>query len=426
MDIVFSGVGGQRLLYTAPDGTISDTISGTFVLLLEEEGQHLLTYIDSCNRTATDTITLHPRPRPELELGPDITLCSNGVTALLAQPGFESYEWVDGTTDRSFTAFEAGTYWVAATDSCGELQSDTLRVFIDPATEIKLGRDTVICPGDTVTFSLTGFTDYQWSQSSYIDCVDCPTVRFAPDRDTLLLVAAQQGPSCFSSDSIRVRIADLTGRNTPTALCVGDTLFIDNQIVTSGEQYLYTVPVATCFRTDTIQVTMLSDTTFRDTLSICPGDSILVFGIFEMEENTYIQVLTRDNGCDSISEVHLSLYPNPNGLSTIRLCRGDSALVFDQFETESGTFSRAFTSSGGCDSLHTIMLEVNGAILETDVSAVDCGAADAGAGEVQITGGWSVQYCLEQRRRHSANKRVRSRDLHRYRHQHRRCLHPLW
>lgn len=376
-----------RFLFTDQNGATSDTLSEFPAQLLSEPGTYIITYIDTCLRTASDSITLHPRPRPTLELGPDTTLCSNAVIPLLAQPGFETYEWVDGSQTRSFTAYDAGTYWVTATDSCGEQQSDTVRVRIDPVTAIDLGADTIICPGDTITFSLNGFTDYQWSQSSFIDCTDCPAVRFAPTTDTLLLVAATEGPGCFSSDSIRVRVASLEGLNREADLCPNDTLLLGNQAITQAGTFLDTVAVGNCFRVDTIQVRGLTDTTLTDTLTICSGDSTLVFGTFESEAGTYSRQLPRANGCDSTTIVQLIVRPGIMTTEAIQICRGDSALIFGQFETEPGLFQREFTGSGGCDSLHQITLEVDGALLETEVFSNNCQGGAAGAGEVRITAG---------------------------------------
>ena len=376
--------GERRLLYTDENGVTTDTLDD-FSRSITAVGIHYLTYIDRCNRTASDTLTLHPRSRPQLELGPDTTLCSNAVIPLLAQPGFATYEWFDGSTERAFTAFEAGNYWVVATDSCGEAQTDTVRVRIDPATEIDLGRDTLICPGDTLSFSLSGFTDYQWSQSSYLDCFDCPTVRFTPDRDTLLLVVAQAGPGCFSSDSIRVRITSQAGSSTVSELCNGDTLMLGGQLITTGGSYLDTIPVGNCFRVDTVLVSLLSDTLTRDSLTLCSGSETVLFGQTVTEAGTYVGELQRTNGCDSTVIVEVIIRGNLSGSESIAICRGDTATIFGQPVTEAGSYQREFTGSGGCDSVYQVTLTVSGASISTRVIADDCGGAAAGAGEVIVS-----------------------------------------
>ncbi|WP_273444897.1 M43 family zinc metalloprotease [Neolewinella agarilytica] len=354
---------------------------------ITEPGRLWLTVTDSCGRTATDTITLHLRQRPQLLLGPDTTLCSNAVIPLLAQDGFASYQWVDGSDEKSFTAYDAGSYWVIATDSCGGVQTDTVNVTIDPVTVIDLGQDTTICPGDTLTFSVSGFSNYQWSQSSFIDCTDCPEVRFAPTSDTLLLVAADAGPGCFSSDSIRIRMAPTAGRRDSLFICAGDsTIFAGDTLTTEG-QYYGANQSLTCAISDTLDLFLL-DTFYRlDTQFICAGSSTMLFGEMVSEAGIYSQTLPAINGCDSTLAIELLLRPTFESFDTLRICPGDSARIFGAFERETNDFSRTFPSQFLCDSTVNIRLEVSGIDFSVRQTSSSCEGAAAGAGEVIISNG---------------------------------------
>jgi len=179
----------------------------------------------------------------------------------------------------------------------------------------------------------------------------------------------------------------LEGLNRNADLCPNDTLLLGNQAITEAGIFLDTVPVGNCFRIDTVLVRGLTDTTLTDTLTICAGDSTLLFGAFESEAGTYSQSVPRANGCDSTTVVELIVRPDVITTNTISVCRGDSALIFGQFESEPGVFQRAFTASNGCDSVHQVTLEVNGALLETEVFSNNCQGGAAGAGEVRITAG---------------------------------------
>ncbi|OAV43269.1 M43 family zinc metalloprotease [Lewinella sp. 4G2] len=217
------GVADSFAVYQWSTGETSDSVT------VFAPGTYWLTATDSCGFVATDTITLHLRQRPDpVDLGPDQTVCDNGVVPLAAPPGYASYRWVDGTTERTFTAFAAGEYWVEATDSCGRIGRDTMRVITEPTTKIDLGPDTIICFGQELVFSLNGFNNYQWTSSTYLDCDDCPTVRFTPERDTMLFVAAELSRGCISTDSILVEVTDaLPGARQEMTLCPGDSLFFD-------------------------------------------------------------------------------------------------------------------------------------------------------------------------------------------------------
>jgi gliding motility-associated-like protein len=382
---------GPADIVVSTDNTFStyewSTGERTDSITIRVPGTYWVVATDSCGRTASDTLSLHPRPRPLLDLGPDTTLCSNAIIPLLAQPGFEQYEWVDGTTNRQYTAHEPGTFWVVATDSCGDVQTDTVVVRIDPTTVIDLGIDTTICPGDTITFQLSGFTNYQWSASSFIDCTTCPTIRFAPTSDTLLLVAAEESAGCISSDSIRIRVIDIRGSRDSMTICEGDTINLGNQLIINSGTYIDSTIVGSCFRIDTIEIFTLSNSFTRDTFTICEGDSASIFGTFQQLSMVYSQTFSAGNGCDSLSEVLLVVNGTVFTQETISICAGDSTLIFGLFERNPGVYSGQGSTVLGCDSLHQITLEVNTITLATNQAAAACVGADAGAGQVVISNG---------------------------------------
>ncbi|MBC6992995.1 M43 family zinc metalloprotease [Neolewinella lacunae] len=364
--------------YLWSTGATTDSIA------IDQPGDYWVEVTDSCGNIASDTLTLHLRPRPNLQLGPDTVLCSNAVIPLLAQDGFASYEWVDGSTEKRFTAYDAGVYWVVATDSCGGVQRDTVRVSINPVTEIDLGRDTTICPGDTLRFQLSGFSNYQWSQSSFIDCTNCPEIRFAPTADTLLLVSADLGPGCISSDSIRVRIFPLTGLRDSAFLCPGDSVIFGENTLFSAGQYLAVQTVNGCERTDTLDVFELPETLLRDTVQACAGTAVDIFGSPTTQAGEYSQTFTAANGCDSTVVIRLEILETPLRSDTLRICQGDSVFLFGQFRRTAGLYEDRQTAANGCDSTHRVLLEVANLTISTRELNPDCGGAAAGAGEVLV------------------------------------------
>jgi inosine/xanthosine triphosphate pyrophosphatase family protein/PKD repeat protein len=323
---------------------------------IDRPGTYWLSVTDTCGYTGTDTLNILLRPTPVLELGPDTVLCQNGVFPFRAQDGFAEYEWVDGSTEKSFTAYDAGVYWVNATDSCGGRQTDTVRVTIDPDTEINLGPDTTICLGDTLTFSLSGFSNYQWSSTSFIDCVNCPEVRVWPDRDTLLLVSGEASAGCISSDSLRIRVISNFGSRSSMTLCEGDSLDFSGQIITSSGQFYATNTGGSCMVTDTLDVLLLRDTLTTEIRRICPGDSIEIFGQFERQANDYEAQFVALNGCDSIHRISLEFFPPTGSQDSLTICAGDSTLIFGQFERSAGIYQQTFVNANGCDSIHQVTL----------------------------------------------------------------------
>lgn len=71
---------------------------------------------------------------PQIDFGEDTGSCYPGEIVLDAGPGFESYLWQDGTTNRTFIVMETGDYSVTATNSRGCKATDIIYVTVfDPA-----------------------------------------------------------------------------------------------------------------------------------------------------------------------------------------------------------------------------------------------------------------------------------------------------
>ncbi len=142
---------------------------------------------------------------PKLDLGPDQLVCENSVTKLKATPGFNRYRWPDGSTDTTFTASSPGIYWLDAWDVCGNKQSDTIRLNLQPLGKVDLGPNRTICEGDSVVLNVNGFEKVTWWPNEKLSCVDCKTTSIKPDVSRLYLVTARTG-NCFAGDSIYLKV----------------------------------------------------------------------------------------------------------------------------------------------------------------------------------------------------------------------------
>ncbi|MBI1268134.1 MAG: PKD domain-containing protein [Cryomorphaceae bacterium] len=103
-----------------------------------------------------------------LDLGEDLVI-EDGFCAidLTAQPGFQSYEWNDGSTGASLQVNNTGTYWVNATDVFGRVLSDTVHVTFPGA--VQPPSTIVACLGDSVQWDLQldpGVYDFSWNDGN--------------------------------------------------------------------------------------------------------------------------------------------------------------------------------------------------------------------------------------------------------------------
>lgn len=406
-ETVLLGANGAGRTFRWSTGSTADSIfvSAPAVVWLE--------MTDSCGRTLSDTIALHLRPRPlPPDFGPDVSLCDNQVLPLSAPPGYASYLWVDGTTETTFTAWEPGLYWVEVTDSCGFTARDTIRITIDPTTQIVLGPDRTVCRGDTLRFDLTGFNNYQWNQDEPINCTDCNEVILIATRDTLLQVSAELGPGCISDDSLRISVQDPgPGMRIQAAICAGSNFPFDGQSFENAGTFVASMSL-TCTAPDTLDLTILQPTFSQDTIRICAGDSALVFGQFVNTPGTFTDQSVGANGCDSLATIVVETEElEIQALTTAQFCRGatgprsfgtgrievsasdspvrfawstgDTTAVVDDLLP--GIYQITVTSQNGCERVESLVI-ATGNLPPTSLLVQDETCAGDGNGSAVLTG----------------------------------------
>ncbi len=76
--------------------------------------------ITGCENVSEEFIvTVHPLPEPDITVNGPIEFCEGDTTELIADAGFESYEWSDGSTSRMIEVTKSGDYSVEVTDANG-------------------------------------------------------------------------------------------------------------------------------------------------------------------------------------------------------------------------------------------------------------------------------------------------------------------
>lgn len=244
---------------------------------------------------------------PILDLGLDTTMCDNATLTFDAGAGFYSYQWFNGTTEQFFTSWEAGTYWVITTDSCGGIQVDSITVSIVPETILELNSDTTICPG-MIELSASGFDHYQWFPSHSVNCDTCSSVTAIIDTTSVIQVIAEKAPGCYSVDSILIETYIPYFTNDTILECSGDTVTIFGTPTSLPGDYTEIFTSSNgCDSTHTITLLFTSDTIFTDVnVDICLGDSIDIYGNFENEAGVFVQI-DSSSSCIKIETTYLNL-----------------------------------------------------------------------------------------------------------------------
>ncbi|MEQ1745426.1 MAG: M43 family zinc metalloprotease, partial [Saprospiraceae bacterium] len=225
-----------------------------------------------------------PLPPPPPALGPDVAVCENGVWTFSASAGFQQYRWSNLSADSTITVYEPGTYWVEATDHCGQTYRDTVVVTVAPAGIVSLGPDRRICADSVIQFQATpGFAEYSWFPDADLSCSDCPDPVATLSQSRTYTIQAKNLLGCFSFDTVRVEVG-----------------FAQN----TAEQR-----------------------------TVCAGDSVLIFGNYQTMTGAYAQTFSAANGCDSVHTISLAVLPVFQTAEALQICAGDSVLIFGNYQT---------------------------------------------------------------------------------------------
>lgn len=241
----------------------------------------------------TDTLSYPVQAGPlNISLGPDTIVCENS-TGLLSPhiTGNYSYLWQDSSTAPSFSARQAGTYWVEVRNNVtGCVGRDSIQVTLKPVPQFSLGNDIDTCQGlsQRLAAQVPGGT-YLWSTGSR------DSAQIITQPGTYWLEVDLNG--CKARDSVQANFYSYTQvrLGADTLLCAGDSLLLQAgnpgsryqwQDGSTGSDFLVQAPgtysvqlsLYGCTAGDTIRVAY--DTRPRFTLgpdqSFCAGDGLIL------------------------------------------------------------------------------------------------------------------------------------------------------
>lgn len=163
---------------------------------------------DGC--TGSDVVAVTVYPAPAVEASGDTMMCAGGTAQLSARGGV-AYEWsppsglscIDCASPLALPATTT-MYRVRVTDAGGCSNHDSVLIEIAPPLTIDVGDVAAICLGDSVQLRVDGGSDWRWSPSDGLSCVDCPSPIAYPTSSTTYTVSARNAFGCSSVDSVRI------------------------------------------------------------------------------------------------------------------------------------------------------------------------------------------------------------------------------
>lgn len=177
-----------------------------------------------------DSIVVSTHPKPEVNLGPDISICSVGEKFKLEtnnEVNGYKYLWNNLATSSTILVSEPGSYWLEINhNNC--ISSDTIELKLDPLPKVNLGPDTALCGKDQdlvlqpIT-PITGF-DLQWSTLSKE-----PTISVAKTGEYWLEIKQKD---CIARDTISIVFNSIPTLNLgrDTIACSEEVILLQSKI----------------------------------------------------------------------------------------------------------------------------------------------------------------------------------------------------
>jgi gliding motility-associated-like protein len=192
-------------------------LSTSPTLLVNAAGTYYVD-VDNGGCSGTDTIVVTYFDVNGINIGNDTTICNGATLALDATFAGGTYVWQDLSTNATFTATGAGTYYVDVTVS-GCLGTDSIIVLTAPVPTVALGNDTALCPAATLLLDAgnVGMT-YLWQDNSTNQTFT------ATAAGTYYVEVTNSG--CTRTDTIVVTVTNLPPPNAglDVSYCEGDLI----------------------------------------------------------------------------------------------------------------------------------------------------------------------------------------------------------
>ena len=170
-------------------------------------GTYNVTVTDQNGCTKAAPVNIPTYPKPNLDAGPDRSICKGSSVNLLAT-GATYYFWTPNNTlscsgcpDPIATPEDSITYAVVGINEFDCRDTDFVHVTVIVPKPVETGPERNICPGDTAMLSITGGTDYEWIPATGLSNNHSPNPIASP-TETTVYTAIIKGNPCFT-DTVR-------------------------------------------------------------------------------------------------------------------------------------------------------------------------------------------------------------------------------
>ena len=147
--------------------------------------------------------------------------------------------------------------------------------------------------------------------------------------------------------------------NNNETICDGQVLIVGSSHYSQSGIYTDILSSnSACDSTITTNLLVLPTSNFIQTLSFCSGNSIIVGSNIYTQTGVYTDILTSVNGCDSTITTDLTVFVSSSISNYQDICNGETYWIGNSYYTTPGYYTDIFTSVNGCDSVVNTNLTV--------------------------------------------------------------------
>ncbi|MFC4231455.1 PKD domain-containing protein [Parasediminibacterium paludis] len=303
-------------------------------------------------------------------------------TTFTAQSGFNSYQWykdsvaIPGATAQTYVPTVSGLYSVTGNNqNCGTSAISTA-VPVNPKPNA--GVDQVVCNNSIITLTGTNPTTDTWiAQAS--NPAGATLSNTTNGIATVALTNAAVGTFNFiysagCADTVAVLVKATSKSVTTASICAGNSYtFNGKTYTTSIVDTIHLTNSVGCDSAAIINLTVKPTSSSTTTASICAGSSYLFNGTSYTTSGTYTKHFTNSVGCDSAANLVLTVNPTSSSTTTASICTGGSYTFNGTTYTSAGTYIAHLTNSVGCDSAATLVLTVKATSSSTTTASICAG-----------------------------------------------------
>ncbi|MBC7885310.1 MAG: T9SS type A sorting domain-containing protein [Saprospiraceae bacterium] len=160
--------------------------------------------------------------------------------------------------------------------------------------------------------------------------------------------------------------------NVDISICSGESVTIGNQVFqTAGEYDILIQKQNLCDSLIHLSLTVRPEFNTNLSETLCAGEVYTIGNQPFTQTGQYDVILSSSNGCDSIIHLSLTVYPSFNTNHSVSLCEGEVFTIGSQPFTQTGQYDIILNSIHGCDSLIHLSLTAHPEF-NTNLSASLC------------------------------------------------------